>query len=514
MAVEYDVVIIGGSLAGRYAAIAAAQLRATVALVEPFFGAEGEKPFTTDHSPLATDLCTDAIYRVCTTRHSPLATHLLPHTLTQVGQLTQQLANASQFGIHLHNGDIAKNCQSLQLTEAMQWASNVVSNIEDWNSPAVLAGLGVDFIQGNGQFESQPRQGFAVNNRRLSARSYLLATSSRPVIPEIEGLQADYITPGEIWQSLTCQNPPQRWVILGSDPTGCQLAQTLAGFGLDVTLIVKRSHILAKEDPEIAQLVQAILEAEGVKVFTSTSVTQVKRIGDKKWIQAGDEAMEFDEILLCAGYQPDLENLNLEAVGVRLKRRRLVLNEKLQTTNHRIYACGDAIGGYQFANIANYEAGIALKNALFFPKFKVDYRSIPWVIFTQPQLARVGLTEVQARRIYASDVVILRQHFKTVAAAQIQDEITGICKLIVRRNGEILGAAVVGSQAGEIINSIALAIASKLKVNAIASLAPVYPSFSEILHQIAVEYRGARIERHPALQNFLEAFFSFRRSYF
>ncbi len=520
MAVEYDVVIIGGSLAGRYAAIAAAQLRATVALIEPVSrtegaegtqGAEGENNSKfTRHSPLASRGA-----QQCAPTHSPLTSILLPHTLAQVGQLTQQLANASQFGIHLHNGDIAKNCQSLQLTEAMQWASNVVSNLEGWNSPAVLAALGVDFIQGNGQFESQPRQGFAVNNRRLSARSYLLATNSRPAIPEIEGLQfAEYITPGEIWQSLTSQNPPQRWVILGSDPTGCQLAQTLAQLDLDVTLIVKRSHILAKEDPEIAQLVQAILEAEGVKVFTSTSVTQVKRIGDKKWIQAGDEAMEFDEILLCAGHQPDLENLNLEAVGVRLKRRRLVLNEKLQTTNHRIYACGDAIGGYQFANIANYEAGIALKNALFFPKFKVDYRSIPWAIFTQPQLARVGLTEMQARRIYASDVVILRQHFKIVAAAQIQDRITGICKLIVRRNGEILGAAVVGSQAGEIINPIALAIGSKLKVNAIASLAPVYPSFSEILHQIAVEYRGTRIESNSALQNFLEGFFSFRRSYF
>ncbi len=274
MAVEYDVVIIGGSLAGRYAAIAAAQLRATVALIEPLprtQGAEGENNSKfTRHSPLAS---TGAL--LCAPTHSPLTSILLPHTLAQVGQLTQQLANASQFGIHLHNGDIAKNCQSLQLTEAMQWASNVVSNLEDWNSPAVLAALGVDFIQGNGQFESQPRQSFAVNNRRLSARSYLLATSSRPAIPEIEGLQfAEYITPGEIWQSLTSQNPPQRWVILGSDPTGCQMAQTLAQLDLDVALIVKRSHILAKEDPEIAQLVQAILEAEGVKVFTSTSVTQ------------------------------------------------------------------------------------------------------------------------------------------------------------------------------------------------------------------------------------------------
>lgn len=488
MAVDYDVVIIGGSPAGRYAAVTAAQLRATVALVEPI-------------TPSLPHL-------------SPLTSHLLPHTLTQLGQLTQQLASASQFGIHLRSPDPAKNCLSLHLTEALQYACNAISNLEDQNSPAVLAALGVDFIQGNGKFEPQPRLTFAVNNRRLLARTYLLATNSRPAIPEIEGLQmAGYLTPEEIWQSLTSQTPPQRWVILGSDPTGCQMAQTLAQLGLDVTLIVKRSHILAKEDPEIAQLVQATLEAEGVKVFTSTSVTQVKRINDKKWIQAGNEAMEFDEILLCAGLQPNFENLNLEAVGVKLKRHRLLLNEKLQTTNHRIYACGDTIGGYQFANIANYEASIALKNALFFPGFKVDYRSIPWVVFTQPQLARVGLTEVQARRIYNRDVVILRQNFQSVAAAQIQDRITGVCKLIVRRNGEILGAAVVGSQAGEIINSIALAIATKLKVDAIAKIAPIYPSFSEILHQIAIEYHKSRLERNPALQNLLEGFFNWRRSH-
>jgi pyruvate/2-oxoglutarate dehydrogenase complex dihydrolipoamide dehydrogenase (E3) component len=255
------------------------------------------------------------------------------------------------------------------------------------------------------------------------------------------------------------------------------------------------------------------LEAEGVRVLTETPVTQVKRIQDKKWIQAGNEAIETDEILLCAGGQPNVEALNLEAVGVKGHRRRLLLNEKLQTTNPRIYACGDVNGGYQFANIANYEARIALKNALFFPLFKVDYRSIPWAIFSDPQLARVGMTEAQARRWYKHDVLVLRQYFKSVAAAQLSGETTGICKVVVLRNGEILGASLVGSQAGELINVFALAIGKRLKMDAIATLAPVYPSFSEILDQIAVAWTKAKLTSNTPLQNFLEGFFNFRRSW-
>jgi pyruvate/2-oxoglutarate dehydrogenase complex dihydrolipoamide dehydrogenase (E3) component len=513
MAVDYDLVIIGGSLAGRYAAACATQLRATVALVEPEGRGQEEDKGTRRQGDK--ERISPTTYPLPPTKTSPLATYLAPHTLTQIAQLKQQLANAGQFGLHWHHPDANKSCQiSVQLTEAMRWAEGVVSNLEDQNSPAVLASLGVDFIQGTGQFEAQPRLAFAVNNRRLLARSYLIATNSRPAIPEIEGLQSTgYLTPAEVWRSLTSPTPSQRWVILGGDPTGYQLAQALVRLGLDVTLVVKRPHILAQEDPEIAQLVQAMLEAEGVRVLTATTVTQVMQIDDKKWLQVGNEAMEFDQILLCAGQQPDVEDLNLEAVGVKLHRRRLLLNEKLQTTNHRIYACGDAIGGYQFAHIANYEAEITLKNALFFPVFKVDYRSIPWAIFSHPQLARVGLTEAQARRRYGRDVLVLRQYFKTVAAAQLQNEITGICKLIVRRNGTILGAAVVGSQAGELINPLALAIAQRVKVDAIANLVTVYPSLSEILSQTAAEYRQAQLINNHTLQNILEGFFHFRRSY-
>ena len=472
MAVDYDVVIIGGSRAGRYAAVAATQLGATVALVEPQ---------------------TISIY-------SPLLT---PHALTKIGQY-QQLNNA-QFGIPWQNS------RPVQWAEAMQWAEGVVSNLEDQNSPVVLASLGVDVIFGKGEFQRLPNLAFSVNGRRLRARAYLIATNSRPAIPDIAGLQTTgYITAPEIWRLPP--ELPKRWVVLGADPSGIQLAQTLTQFGLNVTLIVRHSHILGKEDPEIAQLIQATLEAEGVRVLTETLVTQVKRIQDKKWVQAGNEAIETDEILVCAGQQPNVEELNLEAVGVEWNQRRLMLNEKLQTTNRRIYACGDVNGGYH-PNIANYEAQIALKNALFFPMFKVNYRSIPWAIFSNPQLARVGLTEAQAKRRYGNDVVVLRQYFKSVAAAQLSGETTGICKLIVLHSGEILGSSIVGSQAGELINVVASAIAQNLKISAIAQLTPVYPSLSEILDQIAVNWTKAKLTRNTRLQNFLEGFFNFRRSW-
>jgi pyruvate/2-oxoglutarate dehydrogenase complex dihydrolipoamide dehydrogenase (E3) component len=190
------------------------------------------------------------------------------------------------------------------------------------------------------------------------------------------------------------------------------------------------------------------------------------------------------------------------------------VNDKLQTTNHRIYACGDVIGGYDFANIANYEAKIALNNALFFPRLRVNYRSIPWAMFSVPMVAQVGLTEAQAKRLFSRDeVLVLRQYFKTVAAAQLRDETTGMCKLIVLRNGEIVGASILGAEAGELINLIALAMSQKIKVKDLANLSPVYPSFSEILEQAAREWSRQKLNSDIAWQEFLEGFFHFRRNW-
>ncbi len=482
MTIDYDVVIIGGSLAGYYAALAATQLRATVALVEP----KVDYGFTHHHA------------------------------LTEIGQLAHKLNDAASFGIHATHTDTSEECHiSMAWQEAMLYAQCVASNLKEQHSPAILAALGVDVIVGSGQFQSSPQLAFAVNNRLLRARTYLLASGSRPEIPEIEGLQATgYLTLSNIWQSLQGQTLSKNWAIIGGIPQSIEIAQTLARFGCSVTLIVKHPYLLPNIDPEIAILLQAQLEVEGVRVLTDKPVTQVRLIENKKWIQAGDKAIEADEILVVTGQQPNLESLNLATVGVKWHRRSLVVNDKLQTTNHRIYACGGVIGGYDFANIANYEAKIALNNALVFPRLRVNYRSIPWAMFSVPMLAQVGLTEAQAKRQFSRDeVLVLRQYFKTVAAAQIRDETTGMCKLIVLRNGEILGAAILGAEAGELINLIALAISQKIKVKDLANLSPAYPSFSEILEQAAREWSKQRLNSNIALQEFLEGFLHFRRNW-
>ncbi|MEH2291460.1 dihydrolipoyl dehydrogenase family protein [Nostoc sp.] len=482
MTVDYDVVIIGGSLAGYYAALAATQLRATVALVQPKVG-----------------------YGY--THH---------HVLTEIGKLTQKLKDAASFGIHTIHTDTSEECHiSMAWQEAMLYAQYVASNLQEQHSPAILAARGVDIIVGSGQFQSSPQLAFTINNRLLRARTYLLASGSLPEIPEIEGLQATgYLTLSNIWQSLQGGTLPKNWLIIGGIPQSIEIAQTLARFGCSVTLVVKHQYILPYLDPEIAMLLQAQLEVEGVRVLTKKPVTQVRLIENKKWIQAGDKAIETDEILVATGQQPNLESLNLAAVSVKWHQRSLVVNDKLQTTNHRIYACGDVIGGYDFGNIANYEAKIALNNALFFPRLRVNYRAIPWAIFSVPMLAQVGLTEAQAKRLFSQDkILVLRQYFKTVVASQLRNETTGMCKVIVLDNGEILGASILGAEAGELINLIALAISQKIKVKHLANLSPAYPSFSEILERTAREWSKQKLNTNIPLQEFLEGFFHFCRNW-
>ncbi len=484
MAIDYDVVIIGGSPVGRYAALIATQLHAKVALVELNVSYE----------------------------------FLYHHVISDIGKLAQRLNDSVGMGIHPSQVDTPnKSPIAVNWQEVMLYAQAVVSNLKEQNSVAILAAQGVDVILGSGEFQSSPHLAFAVNDRLLRARTYLLASGSRPAIPEIDGLSTTgYLTLANIWQFLGSQVPkiPLNWVIIGGLPQSIEVAQTLAQLGCNVTLVVKHSYILPFIDPAIAQLLQAQLEADGIRILTQTAITQVMRIDDKKWIQAGNKAIETDEIVVATGQQPNIESLNLAAVGVKWHQHRLVVNQKLQTTNHSIYACGDVIGGYDFTNIANYEARIALKNALFYPRLTVNYQSMPSAIFTHPNLARVGLTEAQAKRQFSqNEVLVLQNYFKTVTAAQIQGQTTGICKLITLRNGEILGAEILGTQAGELINLIALAISQKIKIKHLADLSPVYPAFTEILEQVAREWSQQKLNSNIFWQEFLEGFFHFRRDW-
>ena len=486
---DYDLVIIGGTPAGRYAALTATNFPARVALVEPLSNSQ--------------DLPTGGKESIdLGLRYS--------QTLREAARFAQQITR-QQLGVRWEVANSSMPSE-LRFDGVLKWAEGVVSNLSEIDSLDVLAARGVDVIFGSGEFVAKPDLAFVAGGRSLRSLCYLLACPTLPAIPNIEGLSsAGFFTSETVGELAKLPQLPKSLAVIGADPSGVEVAQSFARLGVAVTLVVKSSHILAKEDREAAGLVQAGMEAEGVRILTATEVTQARVIEGKKWIQAGPRAIEAEEIFLAAGRGYNFSSLNLEAAKVKFSPRGVILNEKLQTTNRRIYAIGDVAGGYPFPHIANYEAAIAVKNALFLPLFQIDYRGIPWAIFSDPQLARVGLTEAQARRRFGDDLIVFREYFKNVERAQMCGETTGFCKIVGRRNGEILGASIVGPQAAELIHAIALAVRHGMKVEAIAQLPYIWSSFSTINGQTAAVWESQRLGSNTFSRNFWDNLFHWRR---
>jgi pyruvate/2-oxoglutarate dehydrogenase complex dihydrolipoamide dehydrogenase (E3) component len=379
-----------------------------------------------------------------------------------------------------------------------------------------LAVAGVDVIFGQAEFCRLPYPGLIVNQRKLRSLAYLLAISSQVFIPFIEAInKVDYLTPEDIYQKEDLTVLPEKILVIGDNINAIQLARILNFLNKKVTLLAPKKQILPAEDLDSCFLIQAQLEAEGIQIFTNSPVSQIRQIEANKWVQAGNRAIETEEIIMATSLKkPNISGLNLGAVGVKLGKQGIKVNQKLQTTNPQIYACGDVGGGYNFPNIAEYEAKIAVKNALFYPLFEVNYNYLPYTIFTEPQLARVGLTEVQARKLYGDDIQIVKTPFQELDAASISNNSTGFAKFIVLPNGEILGVHLVGKNVAEIISIIALAGQNKLKLSTMAKLANPYLTYSEIINHIAQKWQGEHWTQNKLITNLLETFFIWRRSWF
>ena len=397
----------------------------------------------------------------------------------------------------------------------------VISNIEPHDSPERFEGLGAEVIFGDGEFID--RRTFKINGRSIKARAYVISTGSRPAIPNISGLEkAGYITNEEVF-SITKR--PETLAIIGGGPIGCELGQAFSRLGSEVIIVAGSDRLLPQEDPEVAQIVATQFTSENIRVLTKTRVEKVEVINGKKMLfAAGEKIAEVDQILVAAGRQPNVESLNLEAAGVEMRqkgeagygnsgsKKGIRVNSKLQTTNPRIYACGDVIGGYQFTHVAGYEANIVLRNALFLPVINADYKVIPWATFTDPELARVGLTEQQARERYGDDIQIVKQEYADVDRAQAEAATIGFAKIIVRRNGQILGAHLVGESAGELIAEIVLAMSHNLKISALSGI-HIYPTLSELNSNAAFALTQQNYEKSPRLQKLLQKVFQLLRAF-
>ncbi|MGK7942108.1 MAG: NAD(P)/FAD-dependent oxidoreductase [Crocosphaera sp.] len=473
MSLDYNLVIIGNTLEAYYAALEAVKLKARVALV------------LGNRSNI----------------QQPEIDRFIVHYFTY---LDQHYTNLIQWPIH------NKLEYNFDIKTILQWKNQVKQDIERNDFLNELASLGVDIIYESGEFCRLPKLGFVLRNRTLRSHRYLLAMGSISTIPNIQGLsEGSYITS----ETLELDKLPQNLVILSQNPLGIELAQQLNYLGKDVTLIVENSSILPEEDRDIMQLIEARLEAEGIKLLINCTVSKVREIEDTKWIQAGNEAIETEAIILITDLQPNIKGLNLKGVKVEKELNKIKTNNKLQTTNPSIYACGSIIGGYNLSNISQYEGSVAVKNALFYPIFKVNYHYHPFRIFTNPILSRVGLTETQARQRYGDDLIVLKENYKALVKAKNLDETVGFCKIITRENGTILGCHIIGNNSDEIINLVALAMKNRIKIQQFSKIFPHYSTNTEILFKVSEHWKQQKLESNHLLNDCLETLLFWRRKW-
>lgn len=284
--------------------------------------------------------------------------------------------------------------------------------------------------------------------------------------------------------------------VIGGGPVGLEFAQVFQRLGVYVTVIEKTGRLLPKKDPEVAQVIHAVLTREGMTIITSAEVQEVRKEHGKTVVVArcidGPKRCVADEILLGVGRAPNVEGLDLNAAGVAYDRHGITVDATLRTTARSIWACGDVAGPYPFTHMAEYQAGIVIANALFpfipWPwRRTVDYRVVPWVTFTDPEVGRVGLTESEAREQHGT-VHVYRVPFKHVDRAIIEREEEGLIKLIVDRHLRILGAHIIGPNAGDLLHEYALAMQARLTITQLSQTIHAYPTLSQGVKRTADQY--------------------------
>jgi pyruvate/2-oxoglutarate dehydrogenase complex dihydrolipoamide dehydrogenase (E3) component len=365
---------------------------------------------------------------------------------------------------------------------------DVIAGIAPHDSVERFEGLGVRVIRDAARFIGPDC--LTAGGVTVTARRFVLATGSRAAKPALPGLdEVPFLTNETLFELRTA---PAHLIVIGGGPIGIEMAQAHRRLGCKVTLI-QRSAILPKDDPELVGMVRHRLVADGIDLREQAEIRRVERLGSGVAVVLADGArIEGSHLLIAAGRHANVEDLGLEAAGIEYSDKGVRTDARLRTTNRRIFAVGDVAGGPQFTHVAGYHAGIVIRNALFRLPAKVDYRAMPWVTYTDPELANVGLTEQQAVS-RGEPIRILRWPFHDNDRAQTERETEGLVKVIATKSGRVLGAGIVGAQAGELIQLWGLAIAKRLKLGDVASMIAPYPTRGEAGKRAAMSFYAPKL---------------------
>jgi len=479
---DYDLIVIGGGSGGLVAAAGAAHLGARVALVEK------------------KALGGDCLFTGC----------VPSKTLIASARFAAKVRRATDFGFAPTSLRF-KDDSFASITDRVQ---RVIETVGEHDEPEVFRALGVDVIFGTPRFlspdklEIESGQDGNQSRRTISAKRFCISTGSRPAIPPVEGLnETGFITNEEVFH---LKELPASLIVLGGGPIGLELGQAFARFGSCVTVVEMGDRLLPKEDEESSATIERFLQAEGLKFLLNAKAVRAGQADGHKTltIEEGGKTyvLDAEEILVATGRRPNVEGLNLEVAGVKYDEQRILTDEYLRTSASHIYAAGDVTGHFPFTHMAAYEASAVVRNALFFWPLlrKADFRVVPWTTFTDPEVARVGLTEKEADREYGrDDVKIYRTDFADNDRAQAEDETEGFVKLICAgRRAEIVGASIVGPHAGELIHEVVLAMKERLPVTALGRLIHVYPTLTQVNQKAGLDAVLAKIASYKRLLSY------------
>ena len=388
---------------------------------------------------------------------------------------------------------------------AMERMRRLRAGISPHDSAERFRDLGIDVFLGDGRFTAPNT--VEVEGRRLRFRRAVIATGARAAVPPLPGLAETGYRTNETIFNLT--ELPRRLAVLGCGPIGCELAQAFARFGSEVTLLGRPPRLLRREDADAAAIVAAAMARDGVRLELGVEATAARRDGPDKVLaiagEGGRRELRVDEILVATGRQPNVEGLGLEAAGVRATPQGVEVDDRLRTSNPRIYACGDVSSRFQFTHVADAQARLVIQNALFFPLGKASALTVPWCTYTSPEIAHVGLYERDARD-RGLEVETLTVPLADNDRAILDGEDEGFLRLHLERGGDkILGATLVAEHAGDMLGELCLAITKGIGLGSIASVIHPYPTQGEVVKKAADTWRRGKLT--PTVQKLFGRWF-------
>jgi pyruvate/2-oxoglutarate dehydrogenase complex dihydrolipoamide dehydrogenase (E3) component len=473
---RYNLVVLGGGTAGLVTAAGAAGLGARVALVE------------------RDRLGGDCLNVGCVPSKA----------LLRSATLLADTRRAAAFGV------ASGAAPRANFAAVMERVRRIRADLSANDSVERLRGLGVDVFLGEGRFTAP--SALEVDGRRLEFKRAVLATGGRPAAPPIEGLsEAGYLTNETVF-SLT--EPPRRLAVIGAGPIGCELAQAFCRLGSEVLLFDVLPQVLGREDADAAEIVRRVLERDGTRLLLASRIHRIERSSSAKTLHfsiAGrDEQASVDEILIGAGRAPNVEGIGLERVGVEFDVERGVrVDDRLRTTNPRIFAAGDVCLDAKFTHAADFAARVVLQNALFLGRKRFSTLTIPACTYTDPEVAQVGLSEREAAT-RGIPVDAFRRRLGDVDRAVIDGEDEGFVKILVGKGTDrIVGGTIVARHAGDLIGEITLAMAAGVGLARLASVVHPYPTRAEALRQLGDAYNRTRLT--PRVQRALATWLRWTR---